>query len=136
MYTKSNSNNIEKAIHFIEQNYIEQITLDEISRECGMSKYHFTRTFKNITGTTFRKHHNKIKIEASKKLLETQDLNITEICYTVGFNDASYFSRIFRKFEGISPNSYKKKVTALSTTNNYFKKKQSYPFFEQQSTSI
>ena len=108
MYTKSRyNNNIEKAIHFVEQNYIEQISLDEISRECGMSKYHFIRTFKSITGTTFNKHHNKIKIEASKKLLE-QDLNITEVGYIVGFNDASYFSKVFRKFEGISPNSYKK----------------------------
>ena len=135
MYTKSKYNNIEKAIHFIEQNYIKQITLDEISRKCGMSKYHFTRTFKSITGTTFREHHNKIKIEASKKLLE-QDLNITEVCYIVGFNDASYFSRVFRKFEGMSPNLYKKKVNVLSTANNYLKKKQPYLFFDQKSASI
>ncbi len=136
MQTKHNYNNIAKAIQFIKENYIKQITLDEISRECGMSKYHFTRTFKNITGTTFREHHNKIKIEASKNLLKTQELNITEICYIVGYNDASYFSRVFSKLEGISPILYKKKATNLSNINNYSKKKQYYPFFEQKSAGI
>ena len=109
MQIEIKNNNIAKALQFVKQNFMRQITLDEISRECGMSKYHFTRIFKDVTGITFRKYHNKTRIEASKILLKKQELNITQICYAVGFNDASYFSRVFRKFEGISPVLYKKK---------------------------
>jgi len=130
------NSNIAKALQFITQNFIKQITLGEISKECGMSKYHFTRTFKSATGITFRKYHNKTRIEASKILLKKQKLNITEISYAVGFSDASYFSRVFRGLEGISPALYKKKIADSSHAQDYLKtEKQYYPFFEQESAS-
>ena len=109
MQIKIKHDNITKALLFINLNFAKQITLDEISSKCAMSKYHFARTFKRVTGITFRKYHNKTRVEASKILLKKQELNITEICYAVGFNDASYFSRVFRKFEGVSPALYKKR---------------------------
>jgi len=136
MQIEIKNSSIGKALQFIRKNFIRQITLDEISRECGMSKYHFTRTFKSVTGITFRKYHNKTRIEASKILFKKQELNITEICYAVGFNDASYFSRVFRKLEGISPALYKRKIADSSNAQDYSKiKKQYYPFFEQESAS-
>ena len=129
-------NNIAKALLFINRNFAKQITLDEIASECAMSKYHFVRTFKSVTGTTFRKYHNKTKIEASKFLLEKHDLNITEICYAVGFNDSTYFSRVFRDIEGISPSIYKKRYP-IHQANKVIQKriKQFCPFFEQNSAS-
>ena len=122
MQIEIKNSNIAKALQFIKQNFLRQITLDEISRECGMSKYYFSRTFKNSTSITFKEYHNKTRIEASKILLKKQELNITQICYAVGFNDASYFSRVFRKFEGISPALYIKKIADSSNVQDYFKK--------------
>ena len=99
---------IEKALRFIEEHLDQDITLTRISNVCGMSKYHFARTFKAITGMTFKAHHNKRRIETAKNLLETRAMRVTDVCFEVGFNDVSYFNRVFRRFEGMSPLAYQK----------------------------
>jgi len=101
--------NIEKALLFIEENLDRPITLSEVSKESGMSKYHFARTFKAVTGITFKTYHNQRRIEAAKALLRNPGTRVTDACYHVGFNDISYFNRVFRRLEGMNPSSYRKR---------------------------
>ncbi|MCD6262263.1 MAG: helix-turn-helix domain-containing protein [Deltaproteobacteria bacterium] len=103
---------IRKAILYIEKNYMEPLTLDEVARESGMSKYHFSRFFKAKTGCSFSEYLNQKRVEAAKSLMQYHDMNITEVCFAVGFNDLSYFSRVFRKQEGVCPSSYRKRLRA------------------------
>lgn len=99
---------IRKSLLYIEKNYMEPLTLDEVASESGMSKYHFSRVFKAETGRSFSGYLNRKRFEVAKSLMEYHDMNITEACFAVGFNDPSYFSRVFRRLEGITPSSYRK----------------------------
>ena len=105
-----NSRNIGTAIHFIHENLEKPLTLKQVSRESGMSKYHFARIFKSVTGESFKTYHNHKRIEKAKDLLMRPANNITDVCYATGFNDLSYFNRVFRKFEGMNPSLYKRKI--------------------------
>ncbi|MDY6863646.1 MAG: AraC family transcriptional regulator [Thermodesulfobacteriota bacterium] len=109
-----NKSKIERALIFIEKNLERPITLGEVSREGGMSKFYFSRFFKIATGNTFKKYIITKRLDKAKKLLKDADMDITEICFQLGFNDLSYFSRIFRKKEGITPSAYRKKFDNLS----------------------
>lgn len=99
---------IEKALLFIEKNYMNDITLDQIADVNGMSKYHFTRVFKKKTGYTFKQYLNKKRIEEAKRCMNDQDMTVSEAGITVGYNDLAYFSRVFQKTEGMAPSQYRK----------------------------
>ena len=60
-----------------------------------MSKYYFARTFKAVTGKTFKDYLNGKRVEQAMILLRSGEVNITEVCFQVGFNDPSYFDRVF-----------------------------------------
>lgn len=99
--------NMEPALAYIDENYMESLTLAEMARRCNMSKYYFSRTFKSSLGISFKKYLIRCRIEAAKRLMREPDKNITEICFTVGFNDLSYFSKVFQKTEGVLPSQYR-----------------------------
>ena len=100
---------IENALSFIEENLDQPITLAEISNKCCMSRYHFTRAFKKAVGQSFKEYHNRRRIEEAQMLLVSGHHRVTEVCYEVGYNDLSYFNRLFRRYAGLSPSSYRAK---------------------------
>ena len=106
---KKDSIRINKSIAYIDSNYMICITLDDIAKVTGLSRFHFSRIFKLATGHTFKDYLNIKRLEAAKKLLKFPEINISQACYSVGFKDVSYFSRTFKKYEGINPSSYRKK---------------------------
>ena len=71
-----------------------------------MSKYHFIRIFKNETGVTPMQYWDGLRLERGKQLMFYSDLNISQISDKVGYANASYFSRVFKKAEGCSPRDY------------------------------
>ena len=99
---------VKKAIEFIDTRYTENICLDDVARITGLSRFHFSRLFNQVTGHTFKDYLNLKRLEAAKKLLLLPEINISQACFSVGFNDASYFARLFKKYEGISPSSFRK----------------------------
>jgi len=101
---------VKKAIQFIEANLTKPLTLTEVARESGMSKYHFARTFKALTGKTFKEYLNYRRVEQATILLRKGDITVTEVCFQVGFNDLSYFDRVFKKLVGKSPLAYQKEL--------------------------
>jgi len=99
---------IRKAVSFIETNYAQRITLENVASECGMSRYHFSRTFKAHMGCGFKPYLNRIRVEKACRLMDEGGKNVTEACFLVGFNDLSYFSRKFKSVYGITPSKFRK----------------------------
>lgn len=107
------SPNIEKTKKFIEENYNQPLSLQLLAKIACMSKYHFCRIFKKQVNMTYTKYLNTIRIKEAKRLLNTSLLSITEICFQIGYNDLTYFERVFKKLENCSPSSYRKKFNPL-----------------------
>ena len=102
--------NIKKSLAIIDRLYHDPLTLDALSKESGMSRYYFSRLFKKYTGCSFKKYLNLKRIEGAKNLMKKNALNVSEACFRVGYNDLSYFSRIFKAIEGVSPSAFRKSL--------------------------
>jgi two-component system response regulator YesN len=94
------------ALRYMEENYMKQISLEEISQYVGISPQHFSKIFKEETGLNYIDWLTNLRIESAKKMLLTEKSTVKEVCYMVGYNDPNYFSRIFKKIEGVSPTEY------------------------------
>lgn len=98
---------VKKAVEFIEKNFDQQLTLTEVAQAAGLSKSAFSRRFKQFLGVSFKTYLNQMRVSKAKHFISSEGMNVTEACYAVGFNDTAYFSRMFRKIEGISPSFHK-----------------------------
>ncbi|MDG5854590.1 response regulator transcription factor [Clostridium beijerinckii] len=107
-----NSNKIkmklfESVKQFIRENIETELELEKLASNFGLSVYYFSRTFKEVTGINFSEYVNKCRIDVAKELLSTGEMNVKEVCYKVGYNDPNYFSKVFKKYEGVSPANFK-----------------------------
>lgn len=92
---------------WLEQHYNEELSLEHIASDIGMSPRNFSRRFKLATGETPSKYLQRLRIEAAKELLRNSSLSIAEIAYKVGYSDLSYFSRLFKRHEQCSPHAFR-----------------------------
>ena len=88
--------------------YQQERSLKDYAALCHMSKFHFTRVFKEITGRTPLEYRNKIRLDHAKELLTDTSYSIGEIGRRVGYSSNIYFCDAFKKRYGISPTAYKK----------------------------
>lgn len=109
------SEGVKNAIRYLEENYMDQINLEDISRYIGISPQHLSKIFKEETGMNYIDWLTRLRIENAKKLLVEKKSTVKEVCYMVGYNDPNYFSRIFKKIEGVSPTEY---VSEILPENN------------------
>ena len=98
---------IEKAKSYIRDNYKKDISLDEVSREVDISPYYF---FKQETGGNFIEYLTEIRLRNARELLKDSGLSIKEICAESGYSDPNYFSRIFKKYEGVTPSEFRERL--------------------------
>ena len=98
---------VTKARTFIDRNFQRDLTLEEVSREVHVSPYYFSKLFKEQTGENFINYLTLRRIETAKQLLLDGKLNVKNICTEIGYNDPNYFSRLFKRFEGITPTEYR-----------------------------
>ncbi len=98
---------IDRAKDYIDSNYQNDISLDDVSREIDISPYYFSKVFKEATGENFIDYLTGLRIDKAKELLESTDMSMKEICVEVGYSNPNYFSRIFKKIVGVSPTEYK-----------------------------
>jgi len=96
-----------KIIDLIKSNYMKKLTLEEAARSVYLSPAYFSRIFKLETGTNFTSYLNNVRIEESKKLLRNERINLADIAGMVGYEDQSYFSKVFKKLTGMSPLKYR-----------------------------
>lgn len=103
----SNQNNaITQVIEYIRKNLKEDINLKHLSDKACMSTTSFYRFFKRELGMSPIEFVLSEKIKYAKKLLKNQSIQINEVCYLSGFEDANYFIRLFKKHEGVTPKQY------------------------------
>lgn len=100
---------VEKVVYFIQNYYFLPLDMDMICDYIKYSRSYLSRLFNNELGMTIPQYVNQVRIWHAKNLLEQTDLTIQEISVSVGFVDAFYFSKAFKKLAGISPNQYRKK---------------------------
>ena len=96
---------IVQAKLFIDNNYSENIDLDNIADEAFFSKFHFIRQFKKIYGQTPHQYLKTVRIEKAMQLLRT-NLTVSEACYAVGFESPGSFSSLFKRIAGVTPSAY------------------------------
>ncbi len=96
------------VISYIESNYTEQITLQKLAAIANMSPNYFCRFFKKITGYTPIDYIIHFKIETASELLLNSSLSVTDIAFSCGFKDISYFINAFKKEKGLTPLKFKK----------------------------
>lgn len=102
--------NIDKAIAYVNDNFTSQFTLEFLAEKFNCSCNHFIKKFKEKTGYTPIKYLSVKKIEEAKRLLENTDMSISAIMDEVGYTDASYFSKLFKKLVGYSPKNFRDNV--------------------------
>lgn len=93
---------------YIAENMVEELDLDTVAAKFNLSCYYFSRTFKEIVGYNFSDYINILRIKKAKELLRDNSISIKEICFSVGYNDPNYFSKVFKKYEGRSPTEFRK----------------------------
>ena len=101
---------IARAKAYIDRNFCRELTLEEVSREVHVSPYYFSKLFKEQTGENFINYLTLKRIETAKQLLRDGRLNVKNICSEVGYNDPNYFSRLFKRFEGVTPTEFREQV--------------------------
>lgn len=101
---------MEKAKDYIRQNFQKDLTLDEVSKIVDISPYYFSKLFKQETGENFIEYLTKIRMKNAEKLLLAPSYSIKEICVMSGYGDPNYFSRIFKKYEGVTPSEYRERL--------------------------
>lgn len=97
----------EKAISFIEENYMKPITLEDIANHINRTVYHTSHLFKAATGTTVVEYLRSVRIKAACMKLAYSKTPIEEIITSCGFNDSSYFFRVFKNEIGTTPKRYR-----------------------------
>ena len=100
---------VKKAQKYIESNFQEKFTVDELSSACALSRRSLERRFKKATHNTVSEYIQRVKIEAAKKSFETSRKNISEVMFDVGYSDTKAFRGIFKKITGMTPFDYRNK---------------------------
>ncbi|MEG2672107.1 MAG: AraC family transcriptional regulator [Ruthenibacterium sp.] len=101
------ANVIHQSVQYLQTHYAEHITLDEMAGRVYLSPAYFSRVFKQETGFTFTAYLNKTRVERSKEMLLHQNIRLTDIAQLVGFEDQSYFTKVFKKVTGTAPHQYR-----------------------------
>jgi AraC-like DNA-binding protein len=107
----ANEKKIRRVIDYINAHFTENITLDLLAKDVGVSKYHLSREFKRTTGKTLFEYVIALRCKMAMQLI-SKGSSITESAISSGFDNLSYFSRKFNKVFGFLPSKYAKEVKA------------------------
>lgn len=102
---------IKKAQEFIENNFQDKITVDQLAAMFALGRRNLERRFKKATSNTVIEYMQRVKIEAAKMSLESSRENVNEVMYKVGYTDTKAFRTTFKRITGLSPVQYRNKYT-------------------------
>jgi transcriptional regulator GlxA family with amidase domain len=100
---------IRKAQEYIESNFHEKVTVDQLASMLALSRRNLERRFKKATSNTVSEYIQRVKVEAAKMSLESSRENVNEVMYNVGYQDPKAFRITFKRITGLSPIQYRKK---------------------------
>jgi AraC-like DNA-binding protein len=110
-----NSRRIEKVFEHLRNNYQKEISLEDVSKIAGMTEVSFSRFIKKRTGRTFIDSLNDIRLGYASRLLIDSSQTVAEIAYKCGFNNISYFNRLFKKTKNITPKEFREQYSGSRT---------------------
>jgi len=100
---------IYKAVDYIKRHYREKITLEDVAKAVYLSPAYFSKVFKEGMSVSFSQYLNQVRIENSKRYLMNKELDMIQIAEMLGFEDQSYFSKVFKKITGVTPSRYRQR---------------------------
>ncbi|MGH1363292.1 MAG: GlxA family transcriptional regulator [Calditrichia bacterium] len=100
---------IKEAQLYIEKNFQKKLSIEELANTFAISRRNFVRRFKKATYNTPLEYIQRVKVESAKRSLESSTLNVSDVMYSVGYNDDRAFRKTFKKFTGLSPLEYRRK---------------------------
>lgn len=103
------------VVQYLHAHYTEPITLEQLAQMEHISKSYLSRRFRQQTGMSVIRYVNRLRVEASKRLLIGSKLRVNEIAYQVGFESPKYFYRVFKAAAGASPAAFRKSYTSERT---------------------
>lgn len=104
----------ERIVHYLKENYREEIVLEDMAKQIGISYSYMRKIVYELTGKSVIDYLNQLRIQKAKQLLMETDLTIKQIASEVGYYNLQSFNRFFRKYEGMPPSSYRSAKTKTS----------------------
>lgn len=120
VYLRKSTEHVKLIVNYIKLHYSEKLTLDRLSAEVGLSKYHFVRLFKQVTGATVLEYLNVIRCQKAWQMLMRREATVAETALRCGYESSSYFSKIFRKIMGCLPSEVSAAADTGEKTKNYY----------------
>lgn len=108
---------IRRAVELVEDGYQAPLTVRDMAQHAGMSRYHFSRSFKSHTGLSPYQYLTQTRVRRAAEMLRRGRTTVTEAALTVGFADLSRFARAFRRYQGCSPSDYARTNRATLSSN-------------------
>ncbi|MEK6991676.1 AraC family transcriptional regulator [Paenibacillus sp. FSL K6-1566] len=112
--------NVRRAAEFIELNYSRMISIDQLSEQVSLSKYHLIRRFSASTGMTPGAYLTRIRTEKAMELLRGTGLSLETIAERIGYSSGSYFIKSFRNLTGLTPGEFRSGVDSLAYRKLFF----------------
>lgn len=106
--TRGKKQNLQEIKEYLDAHYAEKITLDDLAERFYINKFYLTRVFKEQFGQSVTSYLVQLRITQAKRMLRFTDRSIESIAQDCGLNDANYFSRLFKKVEGIPPGEFRR----------------------------
>lgn len=106
---------LKNVINYIHTNYAEHITVADLAALCDFSEYHFMRFFKKHVGMTCIDYINNYRLDVASAMLREKDDSVMEIALDTGFNNISYFNKVFKSKFKITPSQYRKLLTEMES---------------------
>lgn len=102
------SEHLGKITEYIHQHFGQELSLEDAAAQAPISPYYLSHLFRQELGMTFSEYLTKVRLEEARRLLSDTDLRIGDVAMAVGYGDAGYFSRVFRKAAGCTPAEYRR----------------------------
>jgi len=117
--TKVNGVSTVSAVDYVQQHLSTKITVESVASRCGMSKSHFSRTFKKEHAVTFQEFLIQQRMKKAVEFLKSSDLHVTQIALAVGYCELSNFTSTFQRTIGIRPSSFRKAIMPKAFSNRH-----------------
>ncbi len=98
---------LKRSLELVENRYDENLTVEEAARVCNFSASHFSKMFRQLTGTSFTQYLKNYRLEVASKKLRKKSMTVSRAAMECGFNNLSYFTRAFRNKYGVAPYEFK-----------------------------